>query len=146
MTTETEIQIKNRKLAKMVFGNCDDGSLPPDQAIWNEELIELSTLRNQYTGDTGDVGDVESWLKAELFYYEADCGYPAHWKDFLEAEDFQHYLDTHTDAPPVISIDHDGTIQIWDGWHRIACALVRGVETMPICVGRPLEPISSMKL
>ncbi len=139
MTTETTTQIRNRQLAEIVFGNCDDGSLRPDQAIWNEEVVSLSTVRSQYDDD------VETWLKAELSFYEEDYGYPSHWQGFLDAEDFQSYHDAHTDGPPVISIDHDGAIQIWDGWHRIACALVRGIESMPMCVGRPLEPVASMK-
>jgi hypothetical protein len=135
--TETAQQIRNREYAMSVFGNCDDGSVEPDTAEWNDEDFQVEQLRHLH--DEADL-----WLQAEIDGWRRDRGEPSHWEMFLNADDFQAYLDEHCDGPPVISIDENGTIQIWDGWHRVACALVRGEKTMTICVGRRHAPVPGL--
>lgn len=134
---ETDLQIRNREYARGFFGNCDDGTVDPDTAIWDEETFPVEQLRHLHE-------EADLWLKAEIDGWHRDYGDTCHWEEFLKAEDFQAHLDARCDGPPVISIDENGVIQIWDGWHRIACALVRGEKTMTICVGRRYEPVPSL--
>jgi hypothetical protein len=135
--TETALQTKNREYAQSVFGNCDDGTVDPDTAVWEEEAFPVEQLRHLHE-------EADLWLKADIDGWQRDYGESSHWEKFLKAENFQAYLDAHCDGPPVISIDENQTIQIWDGWHRIACALVRGEKSMTICVGRRIEPVPAM--
>jgi hypothetical protein len=129
---ETDQQIYNREYAETVFGNCDDGSVRPEDALWNDEVFRVEDLRHL-------MPKAESWLKEEMEDWRKDFGYESHWEKFLKAENFQDYLSRNCDGPPVISIDESGIIQIWDGWHRIACALIRNEETLTIRVGRKME-------
>lgn len=116
----------NRAYARSVFGDNDDGSLHPDDADWTVERLPTALLMPLM----GDRDQWKTWFDEEVAarYEEIEPGYSVHWEEFAEAE---------TDEEIVVSIV-DGTIQIWDGWHRTAGAIVRGAETIPAVVGRPI--------
>lgn len=131
---ETAEQIQHREWARYYFGACDDGSVKPEDAIWNMEDMPIETLAKLYEEGAA------VFLEAEINERREEYGHDPHWCEFLKAEDFESYLETHCDFPCVISIDENQVIQVWDGWHRIACAIVRGEATMKLLVGRVHEP------
>lgn len=111
-----------------------------------EELDEagLRGYASQFVGfATNEMGDPEdlSWslerqfpladfhsMPTDWIAYHADdvVGNPRYDEAFAGA-------DFHT--PIVLSIESDQLI-IWDGWHRIACAIVRGDECITTILGR----------
>jgi len=137
---ETEEQLKYREWARYFFGACDDGSVEPDDALWNIEEVPIATLAALYQ-EGADV-----FLDAEIAERREEYGQDPHWCDFLKAENFEQYLEDHCDFPCVISIDENEVIQVWDGWHRIACVIVRGEASMKILVGRVMQPTMSMSM
>lgn len=138
--TETAEQIQNRRTAKIYSGGAADETITPDNAIWNLEQIDLERLAPLYSGGA------KAWLDEEIEIQTEITGFEPHWCNFLKAENLLQHLDETCDDPCVIAIDQDENIQIWDGWHRIACAIVKGEKSMDIIVGRVMEPVSAPRL
>jgi hypothetical protein len=134
---ETEQQIRNRENARFVFGNCDDGSLDPDDAIW--DLVEFP-VEDLLPLMEGGAEGWRQWLDAEISNWREDYGTPSRWEHFLSAPSLQEYLREHADGPCVAAADDEGGIVIWDGWHRIAAHVVRGEGTVGILIGRRMKP------
>ncbi len=130
MTEETADQIKHRTWAQYFFGACDDGSVRPEDASWNLEKVPIALLAPLFDGGTKATLDaeIESWIE--------EYGTQPHWLAFLQADDFNRVLANNSDFPVIISIDTNENIQVWDGWHRIACAVVRNEPAITILVGR----------
>lgn len=122
----------NRAYAASVFGACDDGSLHPDDADWNLCEIPLAELVPLMPGGADGW---RQWLCDEIDGWEVDFGHPSHWRGFLEAPDFADHIADRCDGPCVVSRDGGGRFQIWDGWHRIACAIVRGYPRLQVMLG-----------
>ena len=122
--------LRNLELAKFYFGNCDDGNLLPEDADWTEERVPLAVLASVMEGG---VEGWKHWFRDEVACRRADLedgsgeNVIIHWETFAEEE---------TDEPCVIAIGDDGGAQIWDGYHRIAGAFMRGAEEIPAVVGR----------
>lgn len=116
---------QHRAYARSVFGDNDDGTLHPDDADWTAERLPTAILMPLI----GDRAAWKAWFDDEVAarYEEIEPGYSVHWEEFAKEE---------TDEEIVVSIV-DGTVQIWDGWHRTAGAIIRGAETIPAVVGRP---------
>jgi len=133
MDTETPQQINNRKWAAYHFGACDDGSIAPDEAVWNLETVPIELLSPLYPEGA------KHFIDAEIENRREEYGRDPHYCDFLSAPDFEQYLADNCEGPCVMSVDNDGVIQIWDGWHRIACAIVRGEPAIGVLVGRAYQ-------
>ncbi|NTF17113.1 hypothetical protein G6L37_01545 [Agrobacterium rubi] len=129
---ETAQQIENRAYARCMFGNCDDGSLLPDDAIWDEERLQVADFVDLMDG--GMEGWRE-WLAGEFQNLRLD-GMVSHWEAYLEVADLAAHLRATADGPPVVAIGDDGKFVIWDGWHRIAAHVARGERHVEVLLGR----------
>jgi len=129
---ETAEQIENRAYAMGVFGNCDDGSLSPEDAVWDVERLEVAAFVSLMRGG---VEGWREWLAAEFQNWRLD-GLVSHWEAYLEVADLAAHLREMSDGPPVVTIGDDGGLAIWDGWHRIAAHVVRGESQVEVVLGR----------
>lgn len=137
---ETTAQIENRAYAASVFGNCDDGSLHPDDATWELASIDIASIIPLMDGG---VEGWRQWLTDEFENARMD-GRISHWEAYLEVEDLKGHLDETADGPPVVSFSSDGKLAIWDGWHRLAACVVRGELRVDVIAGRRSEVVSQM--
>lgn len=108
------------------FGNCDDGSITPEQAVWTcEDFPMVELLRPHHVDHSGDRQSWIDWLAEET-------------KDSVEdGRGGYDYLVRETIQEPVVFTIKEGRPMIWDGWHRIAATFVKGDPTILAVVGRP---------
>ena len=112
---------------------------------------ELQTWAAQYVGwATNEMSDPDnlSWNLETRFPIAMFHSHSTDWHSYYLKEILEnpHYdegfatVDYHT--PVVLSIEAEEVI-IWDGWHRIACAIHRGDNEIMAIVGRSKKSISS---
>ena len=108
------------------LGACDDGDLHPDDLDWRLAAVPVDVLIPLMTGGRESWRE---WLADEIADAQADGGDRASdWPSVDEPDDVHE--------PVVVTID-GARVQIWDGWHRTACAIVRGDATVPAILGTP---------
>jgi hypothetical protein len=105
-----------------VYGDNDDGTVPRDEISWsydpNFEVTRLLTIMTE--------GKWKEWLDDEIEMSIVDLEDPERWAPLLVEEIFE----------PVVIFDHpDGTLRIWDGWHRSASSVVKRAETFKVVYG-----------
>ncbi len=110
-----------------------------------EQVDELLTIVKQYASNAhpdDHVPEDYAWARDKAFNVQSLMhmmpGGKAGWKSWLanEVKDVPGQWDKlsktmHIDDPVIISPGH-----IWDGWHRIAAAIVNGHRTIPAIVGK----------
>jgi hypothetical protein len=97
-------------------GYCD-----PRKADWSLEVLQPAELTNIF--ETPE--EARAWLDEEIRMEEEDglhCGWRA-----LLTEDIRE---------ETILLVRDGAAHVWDGWHRTAASVARGIPLKSI-VGRP---------
>jgi hypothetical protein len=102
------------ELAKYAYvvGDNEDGRLPLDQIHWSfEEVFPIERLL-----EVMSAAEWRQWFDDELAMRADERGTDRDWRRLLE-EDIEE---------PVVILDHDG-ILIWDGWHRVAASVIKGV-------------------
>lgn len=81
-----------------------------------------------------------SWKLDEWFDLDVFQSIPTDWKAYFKDEvgdnpDYdENFERTRYQTPVVVSIE-GGEVIIWDGWHRIACAIERNDRTIIAIVG-----------
>lgn len=123
------------------FAESSDGPLH----VWHDLDEEgLRAWASQYVGwatsemsDPADLGwTLDHGLRLDVFH-SLQTDWDEYYRD--EIEESGRYGDGFADAdyhtPVVVSIEAGEPI-IWDGWHRIACAIRRGDRSIMAIVGR----------
>lgn len=113
-----------RMIADMHRGACDDGNLDPRDLSWR--VLEMDVAR--LVGCMPQMGWAE-WLRDEIADAHGDRALD--WPDVEGDDEIQE---------PIVVTDVDGEVQIWDGWHRTAVAIVRGDRTVPTILGMRMHP------
>lgn len=94
-------------------GDNEDGRLPLDQIHWRyDEAFRLERLyeimsRSQWV----------EWFNDEMAMKADEYGTDHEWRRLL----------TEEIEEPVVILDHEGLL-IWDGWHRCAASVIKGVS------------------
>lgn len=96
-----------------------------DDFVWAEEDLPVQALI-----DFSVFGTRESWI--EWLNEEARWSeYPETYYPMME----KWVSETRCTDEPIILTGED----IWDGWHRSACAVKLGLETIRAVIGRPIK-------
>lgn len=105
-----------------VYGDNDDGSVPMDEISWSyDPSFDVSRLLSIMNGDKW-----KEWLDDEIEMSIVELEDPDRWTPLLVQDIVE----------PTVVFDHpDGTLHIWDGWHRSASAVVKRAETMKVVYG-----------
>lgn len=106
----------------------------------NEE--GLRSFAGQYVGwATNEMGDPAelAWRLEVQFPLSEFLAMRTDWSEYhrdeiLENPRYRGFDDAEFHTPVVVSSEHDELI-IWDGWHRIACAIARGDECIMAIFG-----------
>jgi hypothetical protein len=112
---------------------------------WDElDEAELREYASRYVGfATNEMGDPEdlAWALEHQFPLADFRSMPTDWAEY-HADDVlenprydEAFSKAEFHTPVVLSVEADELI-IWDGWHRIACAIVRGDECITAILGR----------
>jgi alpha-mannosidase len=96
-----------------IVGDNEDGRLPLDQIQWR--YAEAFPLERLY--EIMSHSEWVEWFKDEMAMKAAEYGTDQEWRRLLteEIED------------PVVILEHEGLL-IWDGWHRCAAAVIKGIS------------------
>lgn len=118
-----------------------------DAPLHEWPTLDEAALRDwaaQYVGwatnEMGDPADL-SWRLDHDFRLEAFLAIPTDWEAYHRDEIIDgprydaEFADADYHTPIVVSIE-SGEIIIWDGWHRISCAIARGDRYIMAIVGR----------
>lgn len=97
-------------------GYCD-----PEQATWAVEVLAPAQLTNVFANAI----DAREWLHKEIAM-DLEDSMNRGWDRLLKE-------DIHEE---VIVLIRNNLVYIWDGWHRAAAAIAKGVSLVAI-VGRP---------
>jgi hypothetical protein len=105
-----------------ICGDNDDGSVPLGEISWSyDPTFEVTRLLSIMTE-----GEWRGWLDEEIEMSASELDDPDRWAPLLVQDIFE----------PVVIFDHpDGTLHIWDGWHRSASSVVKGSETLKVVYG-----------
>lgn len=103
-------------------GDNDDGLIPVTEISWTYSPdFEVSRLLSIMSFE-----EWADWLDEEIEMSIVELDDPLRWAPLVHEEIFQ----------PVVILDHpDGTLRIWDGWHRSAASVVKGAATMKVVLG-----------
>jgi hypothetical protein len=116
-----------------ILGDARDDRLPLDRIFWAyDELFPVSRLLVIMSAD-----EWRAWFDDELSMCVETRGSDDEWRRLL-TEDIEE---------EIILLDHDG-LDIWDGWHRAACMVIKGQEFAKVVLGveKTLEPTFGMAL
>lgn len=60
-------------------------------------------------------------------------------------EEMEKWVSSGKDIEPIVLLEdvHGNPVDLWDGWHRVAIAIVHGVPTLPAIVGRVAVPLKA---
>lgn len=94
----------------------------PSKANWTMELLTPDQLTNVFA----DAAEARRWFDEEIIMDRED-DMNRQW-DRLLVEDI---------VEEVVILIREGKAYIWDGWHRTAAAIIKGVPIKAI-VGRPI--------
>jgi hypothetical protein len=97
------------------------GYCEPKAADWTMELLPPAALTNIFA----NAEDARAWMDEEIKMDEEDKMNRG-WSKLL-VEDIRE---------EVTLFIRDGKAYVWDGWHRTAAAIIKGVPVLAI-VGRP---------
>ncbi len=109
-----------------VYGDNDDGSVPLSEISWRYiPDFDVSRLLCIMTEDQW-----KEWIEDEIQMATEEFNDPDRWGQLLVQDIFE----------PVVFFDHpDGTLRIWDGWHRSASTVAKGEKTMKAIYGTAPE-------
>ncbi|MFZ3481885.1 hypothetical protein [Sphingomonas sp. 3-13AW] len=120
--------------------------------VWRElDEAGLRSWAAQYVGwATTEMSppDLLRWTLEERQPLELFRQTSTDWEAFYQDEIVRgggsdpSFADLEFHSPVVISIEGGGVI-IWDGWHRLACAIHRGDQTIMAIVGTEISGTSS---
>lgn len=98
-----------------------EGYCHPSKADWTLETLSPSALTNIFATQEA----ARTWLDEEIKMDEED-----------EMHRDWHLLLTEDIREEVTLLVRDGVAHVWDGWHRCAASIARGIPVKAI-VGRP---------
>lgn len=104
----------------------DDGYHDPDQVNWGFADVAPSRFLELMPG-----GSVEAW-KA---WFDNECRMDEYdelgqnWRELLTCSEDR--------LADIVVLKKDGCLYLWDGWHRMAAAIIRGLASLPAVVGFP---------
>jgi hypothetical protein len=108
----------------------DDQRVPMDEIGWEVEFIEMSRFL--------EIMPLESWrtfLADEIAALADEDPGDMRWARLL----------TEEIEEPLVVFDSPDGLKIWDGFHRVAAALVRGLPFLKAVVGRVPTPVTERK-
>jgi hypothetical protein len=118
----------SKELREFAAGYLNDNQYPglpgycnPNKADWSLEILEPSALTNVFASPE----KARAWLNEEI---EMDRDDEMHRDWYL--------LLTEDIREEAVLLIRDGVAHVWDGWHRTAAAIARGIPLKTI-VGRP---------
>jgi hypothetical protein len=105
-----------------VYGDNDDGSVPLSEISWSyDPSFDVSRLHAIMSEDGW-----KRWMDDEIEMSIVELEDPDRWAPLLVEEI----------VDPAVVFDHpDGTLHIWDGWHRSAASVVKRAETIKVVYG-----------
>lgn len=105
-----------------VYGDNDDESVPRSEISWvYDPDFDVSRLLSIMSAE-----EWKTWIEDEIQMATEEYDDPDRWGQLLEQDIIE----------PTVFFDHpDGTLRIWDGWHRSASTVVKGEKTMKVVYG-----------
>ena len=116
-------RLSSDDLAKIAHAEGDNatGKIKATDCDWHyDPALPLTRLESLMS-----IQDWKTWMADEI-EMEAEDDLRRGWVD-LPNENI------HT--PIIVMSARDGSIELWDGWHRTASQIVRGADTIPAIVG-----------
>lgn len=101
---------------------------------WASQYVGWAT--NEMSAPSDLAWSLEHGLRTALFR-QLETDWDAYYDDeIVEGPRYdEEFADADYHTPIVVSIEHGNPI-IWDGWHRLACAIHRGDRYIMAIVGR----------
>lgn len=124
MSEEYFEAMSQRDLAEYarIYGDNDDGSVPMNEISWNYVPdFDASRLLSIMSADQW-----KDWIRDEIEMATVELEDPDRWGQLLEQDIIE----------PVVLFEHpDGTLHIWDGWHRSGSTIAKGENTIKAVYG-----------
>ena len=104
----------------------DEGYHDPDQVNWGFSDIAPSRFLSLMSE-----GTKEAWAE----WFENECRMDEYddlgqnWRELLTCSEDR--------LADVVVLKKGQCLYLWDGWHRMAAAIIRGLESLPAVVGFP---------
>jgi hypothetical protein len=130
MFATSEQSVSAKDIALGVVGDNynpgDEGYHDPQQVNWGFSEVAVSRFLSLMPG-----GTVEAWAS----WFEQEC----HMDEYDElGQNWRELLTCAEDRlADVVVLKKSGSLYLWDGWHRMAAAIIRGLDTLPALVGFP---------
>jgi hypothetical protein len=99
----------------------DEGYCEASQATWSLEVVQPERFSN-----FGGADGARAWLEGEIAMDEEE-GLGREWRALVDEEI----------RDEVVLLGRRDKLYIWDGWHRVAASISRGIAVKAI-VGRPI--------
>lgn len=105
-----------------IYNDNDDGSVPLSEIDWAYvDDFPVSRLLEVMSEERW-----KEWVRDEIELSVVELEDPDRWAPLLVEEIVE----------PVVLFDHpDGTLHIWDGWHRSGSSVVKGASTLKAVLG-----------
>lgn len=105
-----------------VYGDNDEGDVPRSEIQWQyEPEFDASRLLSIMSTE-----EWKDWIRDEIEMATVELEDPDRWGQLLEQDITE----------PVVLFDHpDGTLRIWDGWHRSASTIAKGEKSLKAVFG-----------
>lgn len=115
----------------------EPGHCHTDLALWAEEIVPLHLFLHLMPGATKQAWI--DWLKDEINTDDTALAGSRGWGQLRE-----QFTSNGDSFDPIVVLVREDRGYIWDGWHRIACAIERDLPSITMLVGRPM-PESTIK-
>lgn len=122
MTVYADMSQKELAEYARIYNDNDDGSVSPSEIEWAYvEDFPVSRLLEIMPEERWN-----EWVREEIELSIVELEDPNRWAPLLVEEIHE----------PVVLFDHpDGTLHIWDGWHRSGSSVVKGAQTLKAVLG-----------
>lgn len=114
----------------VIYGDNDDGSVAFSDIAWQYDgAFDVERLHSVMSPEKW-----KEWLDDEIEMSIVELEDPDRWEPLLHQDIFE----------PVVIVEHaDGSLHIWDGWHRCAASVVKGAPTLKAVTGHETAPVPS---
>lgn len=118
---------KPQELLRSYVASCRDDDpdepdyIPTDEAVWTEEPLQVESMIQCF-----GVESAKQWIAKEI---------ASRVSDGLDATQYIHMLARGVIYSVVVTMTPEGKLNVCDGWHRIAIAIIRN-EPIRAVVGR----------
>lgn len=103
----------------------EEGHHPPEDTEWRYATVPLS----KFVHVLGEVSEWKEWYQNEIDMHDEDGndGVASFYRDLIK---------NPIDEYPIV-LHKNGKFHIWDGYHRVGAAFVRGDDRIKVILGEP---------